>query len=64
MDLSKSFDSLNQELLFAKRKAYGLDNNSAMLMRSYVRSKVHRCKINCGKTLAGNEKRTYRPTAL
>ena len=34
MDLSKVFDNLNHELLHAKVKAYGLDNNSVTLMRS------------------------------
>ena len=36
MNLSKSFDSLNDELLVAKPKAYGLDSNSLPFMKSYL----------------------------
>ena len=34
MDLSKVFDNLNHELLLAKVKTYGLDNNSVTLIRN------------------------------
>ena len=44
MDLSKTFDSLNHELLLAKLKAYGLDSNSVTFMRSYLTNRLQRCK--------------------
>ena len=58
MDLSKAFDSLNHELLLAKLKAYGLDNNSVNFMKSYLTNRLQRCKINnsfreWGKVLNG-----------
>ena len=46
MDLSKAFDSLNNELLLAKLKAYGLDSNSVTFMKSYLTNRLQRCKIN------------------
>ena len=46
MDLSKAFDSLNHELLLAKRKAYGLDSNSVTFMKSCLTNRLQRCKIN------------------
>ena len=36
MDLSKTFDSLNHELLIAQRKCYGLDQHPVELFRSYL----------------------------
>ena len=44
MDLSKTFDSLNHELLLAKLNAYGLDSNSVTFMRSYLTNRLQRCK--------------------
>ena len=36
MDLSKAFDSLNHELLIAKLKCYGLDQQAVESSRSYL----------------------------
>ena len=46
MDLSKTFDSLNHELLIAKLKCYELDQNAVELFRSYVSNCYQCCKIN------------------
>ena len=46
MDLSKAFDSLNHELLIAKLKCYGLDQNSVEFFRSYFSNRYQCCKIN------------------
>ena len=46
MDLSKAFDSLSRDLLLAKLEAYGLDNNTVSFMRSYLTSRLQRCKMN------------------
>ena len=46
MDLSKAFDSVNHDLLFAKLEAYGLDNNTVCFMRRYRTNRLQRCKIN------------------
>ena len=36
MDLPKAFDTLNHEVLIAKLNAYGFDNESLKLIRSYL----------------------------
>ena len=46
IDLSRTFDSLNHDLLLAKLEAYGLDNNAVRFMRSYLINRLQRCKIN------------------
>ena len=46
MYLSKHFGSLNHELLLAKLKAYGLDNNSLTFMASCLANRRQACKIN------------------
>ena len=46
MDLSKAFYSLNRDLLLEKLEAYGLDNDAVSFMRSYLTSRLQRCKIN------------------
>ena len=58
MNLSKAFDSLNHELLIAKLKCYGLDQNTVECFRSYHSNHYHCCKINntfgdWRKTIAG-----------
>ena len=45
MDLSKAFDTLNHNLLVAKRKAYGLNLNAASLIKSYLTNRYQCCKI-------------------
>ena len=64
MDLSKAFDSLNHELLLAKRKAYGLDSNSVTFMKRYLTNRLQRCKISnsfseWGKYLIVSDKDLY-----
>ena len=46
MNLSKAFDDLNHDLLSVKLEAYGLDNNAVSFMRSYLKNRIQRCKIN------------------
>ena len=47
MNFSKAFDSLNRDLLLAKLLlAYSLDNNAVSFMRSYLKNRLRRCKIN------------------
>ena len=63
MDLFKTFDSLNHELLLAKLKAYGLDSNSVTFMKSHLTNRLQRCKINNsfkegGKVLNGVPQRS------
>ena len=45
MDLSKAFDTLNHELLISKLSAYGFNNESLKLIRSYL-NRWQRTKIN------------------
>ena len=44
MDLSKTFDTLNHELLIAKLSVYGFNNESLKLIRSYLTNKWQRTK--------------------
>ena len=39
MDLSKAFDTLNHELLIAKLRCYGLDQNAVEFFKSYLTSR-------------------------
>ena len=45
-DLSKAFDCLNLDLLLAKFAAYDFDNNALLFIRSYLRNKQQRTKVN------------------
>ena len=46
MDLSKAFDTLNHELLIAKRHAYGFGRESLMSLLSYLSNRWQRTKSN------------------
>ena len=46
MDLSKAFDCLNHDLLIAKLHAYGFSKKSVKLIRSYLKNRWQRLKIN------------------
>ena len=45
MDFSKAFDTLDHSLLLAKLSTYGFDNNSLSFIRSYLKNRIQRCKI-------------------
>ena len=45
-DLSKAFDCLNHDLLIAKLRAYGFDNNSLYLIHNYLTNRFQRVRIN------------------
>ena len=46
MDLSKAFDTINHELLIAKLKAYGFNDNALCIIRDYLSDRWHRTKVN------------------
>ena len=46
MDLSKAFDTINQDLLLAKLRAYRFSNNALNLMCSYSKNRKKRTQIN------------------
>ena len=46
MDLSKEFDTINHDLLFAKLHTYGFSNDSLKLLYSYLNNRWYRTKIN------------------
>ena len=46
MDLSKAFDSLYHELLIAKLRCYGLDQNVVECFKSYLSNRYQSCEIN------------------
>ena len=46
VDLSKALDSLNNELLSAKLRWYGLDQNAVEFFKSYLSNCYQCCKIN------------------
>ena len=46
MDLSKAFDTIKQDLLLAKLKAYCFLDKSLALMCSYLKNRRQRTQIN------------------
>ena len=46
MDLSKTFDTINHDLLIAKLEAYGFSNNALLFMVSYLKNRSQRVSIN------------------
>ena len=46
MDLSKAFDTLNHDLLIAKLGAYGFETDALRYMKSYLKNKKQRVKVN------------------
>ena len=46
MDLSKAFDTLNQNLLLAKLNAYDFSFNAIKLVQSYLSEQFQRVNIN------------------
>ena len=46
MDLSKTFDTLNHDLLIAKLDAYGFSKSALDLIHSYSKNRWQRVKIN------------------
>ena len=46
MDLSKTFDTLNHELLLAKLNAYGFSENAIAYIKSYLSNRYQRTNIN------------------
>ena len=46
MDLSKAFDTINQELLIAKLHAYGIHKDSLKILLNYLSNRRQRTKIN------------------
>ena len=46
MDLSKVFDSLNHELVIAKLRCYGIEQNAVEFFKSYLPNCYQCCNIN------------------
>ena len=46
MDLSKVFDTINHNLLIAKLKGYGFSKEAVKLMKSYLKNRKQKVKIN------------------
>ncbi len=45
MDLSKAFDCILRDLMIAKLKAYGINNQSLAFMCSYLHNRKQRVKV-------------------
>ena len=46
MDLSKTFNTINHDLLIAKLKAYGFSKEALKLMKSYLKNQKQKVQIN------------------
>ena len=46
MDLSKTFDTLYYDLLIVKQHAYGFSEESLKLIKSYLKNRSQRGKVN------------------
>ena len=46
MDLSKAFDTINQDLLIAKLETYGISTSALLFMFSYLKNRSQRVIIN------------------
>ena len=46
MDLSKVLDTLNHRLLIAKLGAYGFERDSLSFMKSYLKDRQQRVRVN------------------
>ena len=46
IDLSKTFDTLNQDLLIAKLLAYGFEIDTLRYMKSYLTNRKQRVRVN------------------
>ena len=46
LNLSKAFDTINNDLLLAKLKAYGFSPNALKLMHSYLNNRKQQVQIN------------------
>ena len=46
IDLSKAFDTLNHDLLIAKRHAYGFDIKTLKLLHRYLTKRWQRTEVN------------------
>ena len=46
MDLSKTFDTINHDLLIAKSKACGFSNNALLFMLRYLKNRFQSVSIN------------------
>ena len=44
-DLSKAFDCMSHKLLIAKLRAYGFDETSTILIKSYLENRQQRTKV-------------------
>ena len=46
MDPSKSFDTLNHDLLIAKLGSYGFETDALRYMKSYLTNRKQRVRVN------------------
>ena len=46
MDLSKAFDTIDQDLLIVKLRPYGLQEDALVFMKSYFTNRQHRVRVN------------------
>ena len=46
IDVSKAFDTMNHDLLIAKLRAYGFQKGALSFMKSYLRKRRQRVRVN------------------
>ena len=59
MDLSKAFDTLNNNLLIAKLGSYGFERDSRSFVKSYLNNRQQRVRVNNNFSSWGKKLREF-----
>ena len=59
MDISKAFDTVNSDFLLEKVHDYGFEETALKLIKSYLKNRWKKTKINTSLTLGQNNYKVY-----